>query len=337
MNARAGSFHRPNGLVDPYGRKINYLRISVTDHCNLRCRYCVPGKPRRQDREGEPLSYKDLFRISRSAVSLGIEKIRVTGGEPLLRPGITGFLSRLGGIPGLRNLVVTTNGVNLEKMAEGLAAAGVRGINISCDSLRPGVYARITRGGDARRVFAGIAAAEKAGFPSLKINVVVMRGVNCEEIPDFAALTLEKPYAVRFIEYMPTTGARERAPLLVTGSEIVARIAKRFRLSRLTGEDQGGPARRYKIPGAAGTIGLITPLSCSFCVECSRIRVSAAGIARSCLFSAEGMDLRPVLASGDDARLEETLQGIVSRKPAGHALSLEGSARLPFPMSQMGG
>ncbi len=193
-------------LTDSLGRRINYLRLSVTDRCNLRCRYCMPGAGVDFLPHEAILSYEELLSIARIAVSLGVEKIRVTGGEPLVRRGIVPFLARLAQLPGLRHLALTTNGLLLAEMAEGLREAGVQRLNISLDSLSPDTFAAVTRGGELDRVLEGLAAAEQAGFLSLKINMVVMRGVNDGEILDFAALTLEKPYSVRFIEYMPTAG-----------------------------------------------------------------------------------------------------------------------------------
>ena len=210
-------------MIDAHGRKINYLRLSVTDRCNLRCRYCMPADGFPLLPRGEILSYEELLLIARTAVSLGIEKIRVTGGEPLVRREILGFLSRLAGIPGLRQLVLTTNGLLLEEMAAPMKSAGVQRLNISIDSLVPENFRRITRGGEVSRVLSGIAAAEAAGFP-IKLNMVVMRGVNDHEVVDFAALTLDKPYAVRFIEFMPSGAAPDWRSLVVPGREILDRI-----------------------------------------------------------------------------------------------------------------
>ena len=324
-------------MIDAYGRKINYLRLSVTDRCNLRCRYCMPADGIRLLPHGEILSYEELFLVARTAVSLGIEKIRVTGGEPLVRKGILGFLSRLAGIPGLRQLVLTTNGILLEEMAEPLKRAGVRRLNISVDSLDPGNFHRITRRGDMTRVLGGVAAAERAGFP-IKLNVVVMRGVNDHEVVDFAALTMDKPYAVRFIEFMPS-GAGEDAwrSRVVPGRETLDRIAKRFTYDKIDREDLAGPALEYRIRGAAGTIGVITPVTGHFCGDCNRIRVTASGMARGCLFSREETDLKPLLRTGDAQGLEKALLGIVRFKPGKHLLgSDDPGGNLP-DMSRVGG
>jgi cyclic pyranopterin phosphate synthase len=322
-------------LIDSYGRRINYLRLSVTDRCNLRCSYCMPASGVPKVSHGEMLSYEDLLRVATQSVELGIEKIRITGGEPLVRKGLVPFLAKLSAVPGLNELVLTTNGILLSEMASELRRAGVQRLNISLDSLKPEVFTSITRGGDVRQVMEGIAAAEAAGFGPPKINMVVMRGVNDDEILDFAGLTLEKGYAVRFIEYMPTTAEKGWESRSVTGDEILARIADRYRLVPLLGNSLAGPARNFRISGGMGSIGIITPVSGHFCDSCNRIRVTATGLARGCLFSGTGVDLRPVLAEEDDQTLKESLRQIVAAKPGKHHLS-EGTAD-PFAMSQIGG
>ncbi len=325
-------------LLDPFGRKINYLRLSVTDRCNLRCLYCVPGKKPAAAARGEILGYDDLERVARAAVSLGVEKIRVTGGEPLSRRGIVGFLGRLAAIPGLKRLVVTTNGVLLPAMARNLRGAGVESVNISLDSLRADVFSRITGGGSLRSVLHGIAAAEDAGFPYIKINVVVIRGVNESEAADFAALSLAKPYRVRFIEYMPTAGGAGWRSAVVPGDEILEDLSRRYDLRPVPRDALTGPAREFRIAGAAGTIGIITPISCHFCAQCNRIRVTARGLAKGCLFGLSGIDLRPFLGNAHDvAGLRDALRRIVCDKPKRHGLSEEGAGCDPFPMSEVGG
>jgi cyclic pyranopterin phosphate synthase len=324
-------------MIDGHGRKINYLRLSVTDRCNLRCRYCMPSDGVPLLPHGEILSYEELFLVARTAVSLGIEKIRVTGGEPLVRKGILAFLSRLAGIPGLRQLVLTTNGLLLEEMAEPLKHAGVQRLNISVDSLDPENFLRITRRGDMVRVLDGIAAAARAGFP-IKLNMVVMRGVNDHEVVDFAALTLDKPYAVRFIEFMPS-GAEEGdwRSLVVPGREILDRIAKRYPFEEISHGELAGPAKDFRIRGAAGTIGVITPVTGHFCRDCNRIRVTASGTARGCLFSRDELDLKPILREEGAPGLEKALLGIVRFKPDRHRLGSDDSGKLPLGMSRVGG
>ncbi|MBI5904944.1 MAG: GTP 3',8-cyclase MoaA [Deltaproteobacteria bacterium] len=324
-------------MIDAYGRKINYLRLSVTDRCNLRCRYCMPAEGIPLLPHGEILSYEELFLVARTAVSLGIEKIRVTGGEPLIRKGILGFLSRLAEIPGLRQLVLTTNGLLLEEMAKPLRSAGVQRINISIDSLDPGNFERITRRGDMDRVLAGIRAAESAGFP-VKLNMVVMRGVNDHEVVDFAALTLDRPYAVRFIEFMPSgAGEEDWRSLVVPGSEILDRIANRFPFDEVDRGELAGPAKDYRIRGAAGTIGVITPVSGHFCRDCNRIRVTASGKARGCLFSRRETDLAPLLREAGAPGLTSALLDIVRKKPDRHRLAGDEPGNGPLGMSRIGG
>jgi GTP 3',8-cyclase len=324
-------------LIDTYGRRINYLRLSVTDRCNMRCSYCMPEGGVEKLSHDKVLSYEDLLRISALAVEAGIEKIRVTGGEPLVRKGILPFLSRVGALPGLKELVLTTNGLLLRDMAQGLRDAGVQRLNISLDSLQPETFAKITRGGDLSLVLAGIDEAERAGFPPHKINVVVMRGVNDAEILDFVRLTMERPYAVRFIEYMPTSLDGDWRALCVPGAEIRDRIAEQFQIEEVQNSERSGPSKNFRVQGALGSLGIITAMTGHFCDGCNRLRVTASGMAQGCLFSAEGVDLRPVLATGDDALLRQEIQRIVAAKPGRHQLTDEGAQATPFAMSRVGG
>jgi len=324
-------------LIDTFGRRINYLRLSVTDRCNMRCCYCMPAEGVAKLQHGDMLDYEELFRVASACVAQGIEKIRVTGGEPLVRKGLVPFLERLSGIPGLRELVLTTNGLQLEELALPLRRAGVARLNISLDSLMPETFARITRGGELARVLAGIAAAGRAGFGPLKINMVVMRGVNDEEILDFAALSIDEPYTVRFIEYMPTLQDKEWNAQSMAGSEILARIAERYPLLPMVGTEMAGPARNFKIEGAAGAIGIITPVSGHFCESCNRIRVTATGMVRGCLFSDQGIDLKPLLRSADPDLLPQTLRRIVTEKPGRHQIAEPGAEKARVNMSRIGG
>ncbi len=324
-------------LVDTFGRKINYLRLSVTDRCNLRCVYCMPAEGVRKLSRSDILSYEELLLLADTAVSIGIEKIRITGGEPLVRKGILDFLTSLSRISGLQQLVLTTNGVLLPEMAEGLSKAGVQRLNVSLDSLRPETFARITRGGDLERVLEGIRIAEEIGFP-IKLNMVVMRGINDAEVVNFARLTLDMPRTVRFIEYMPTVKTTNWQSLVVPGGEIIRRIMKVYRARQLERDDYlSGPSRNYRIEGAAGAIGIITPVSCHFCGECNRIRVTSSGMAKGCLFDDAEYDLKAVLRSGNRTALEQALREIVGRKPGKGCISNAVSARKPFDMSKVGG
>jgi cyclic pyranopterin phosphate synthase len=284
----------------------------------------------------EILSYEELLLLAKAVIPLGIEKIRVTGGEPLVRNGIIRFLSEISRIPGLRQLVLTTNGALLEDMAQQLKDAGVQRLNISLDSLNPKSFASITRGGDLEKVLSGILKADKVGFP-IKINVVAMRGVNDGEIVDFAELTLNKPYAVRFIEYMPTRGEDVWQSRVIAGEEILDRVKELYDLQPVVRGEMAGPSRDYKIPGAAGTVGVITPVSGHFCGECNRIRVTSQGMAKNCLFAESEVDLKPLLREGDVDKLQLALRKIVFEKPGKHIISQAEPAHKPFDMSRVGG
>jgi cyclic pyranopterin phosphate synthase len=324
-------------LVDSFGRKINYLRLSVTDRCNFRCLYCMPEDGVSKVCHRDILSYEELLLLARTVVPLGIEKIRVTGGEPLVRTGIISFLKELSQIPGLRQLVLTTNASLLEGMAADLMDAGVQRLNISLDSLCPENFARITRGADLSKVLAGIRRAEEIGFP-IKINVVAMRGVNDHEFLDFAEWTINKPYAIRFIEYMPTQQDTTWESRVISGEDILARIADKFSLQPVVRGEMAGPSRDYKIPGALGTVGVITPVSGHFCDDCNRIRVTSQGMVKNCLFADVDVDLKPILRSGNAPALEEMLKKIVTEKPGKYLIASDKEqSHQPFSMSKVGG
>lgn len=324
-------------LLDGHGRRINYLRLSVTGRCNLRCSYCRPQGGGAGPAHREILSDEQLLLLARTAVGIGIEKIRVTGGEPLLRKGIVGLLGMLGGIPGLRKLVLTTNGLLLPEMAGGVRRAGVESLNVSLDSLVPERFARITGGARLEFVLEGVKKALDRGFPHVKINAVVMRGINDDEVVRFASLTLDRPLTVRFIEHMPLHGKDCGPGLTVPGEEILQKIRGSYRLAPLEREDMGGPARYYRIEGAAGAIGIITPVSCHFCGDCNRIRVTSDGFAKGCLFSTGDVDLKPFLAKDDAEGLRNTLRSVVGGKPSGHFFLRDGCRGEPFDMARVGG
>ena len=297
----------------------------------------MPAKGIHAIQHADILSYEVLLRVAEAAVAIGVEKIRVTGGEPLVRKGIIHFLERLALIPGLKQLVLTTNGILLPEMAAELRCAGVEGLNISLDSLCPNNFAGITRGGDLRKVLEGIKAAERAGFHSIKINVVVMRGVNDDEIADFAALTLDRPYRVRFIEYMPILRDDKWKRRLFTGEEVLERLSRQFELLPASRETMAGPATYYQIAGAAGMIGVITPISCHFCNECNRIRVTSTGVAKGCLFATETHDLKPFIKTGNGQALRDALRSVVNEKSERHAIAEPGRRNAIPPMFQVGG
>lgn len=307
-------------LTDTHSRQISYLRLSVTDRCNLRCRYCVPQQDLPKLPRHTLLSYDDLYRVVRQSAILGIRKIRVTGGEPLVRPGIVQFLERINSISGIGEVVLTTNGMLLENMAEPLRQAGVKRLNISLDSLKSETFAAMTGGGNLDRVLAGIAAAQRTGFPAPQLNVVVMRGMNDDELLDFASLAAEKSLTVRFIEYMPVNGDCNWNGLYVSSAEILKRIAGRHCLTPLERIEGSGPARYFRLDDSPARIGVISAVSNHFCASCNRIRITSDGLARGCLFSQETTDLKPYLLQSDEA-LKEILTTIIREKPLRHNLS----------------
>jgi cyclic pyranopterin phosphate synthase len=322
-------------MTDAHGRKINYLRLSITDRCNLRCRYCMPAEGVAKVGHRDVLSFEELERVAVAAVANGVEKIRVTGGEPLVRKGVVDFLARLRDIPGLRRLLLTTNGVLLPRMAADLAAAGVRRLNISLDSLRPETFRRITRIGEVGSVLAGIEAARAAGL-GIKLNVVVMRGTNDHEIMDFVRFAVERALTVRFIEYMPVLGDASWTDLVVPGEEILASVRRQHVLAPLVRGRSAGPAREFHIAGTGARVGVITPNSGHFCGECNRIRVAATGLARACLFGNDDVDLRPLLAPGREEELRQAVAALIVGKPERHRLA-EAGGITPFSMADIGG
>lgn len=324
-------------LRDSYNRRVNYLRLSVTDRCNLRCFYCMPAEGVQNAGHAAVLSYEELQMIAECAVQLGIEKIRVTGGEPLVRAGIVGFLGRLAALPGLRHLALTTNGLLLKRLAADLYQAGVQRLNVSLDSLVPQTFSQITRGGDLRTVLDGLDAAVTAGFYPPKINVVIMRGVNDAEILDFAELTRSRGSSVRFIEYMPVVKDADWQKYCLSGEEVLERIRQRYTLEAVDKGAYAGPSQDYRIPGATGSIGIITAVSGHFCSDCNRIRVTAKGEAKGCLFSNERVNLLPFLRPPSQEKLCKALCQIVQSKPEGHAIRCGHYNHDNFSMAQVGG
>lgn len=309
-------------LVDLKGRHITYLRISVTDRCNLRCIYCMPSEGVRPVEYKEILRYEEIIRIASVASHLGVKKIRLTGGEPLRRRDITFLIKGLSGIKGLEELTLTTNGVLLKRYAHALKEAGLTRVNVSLDSLDPIRYREITRGGDLGLILEGIRSAEEAGLTPISINMVPVRGFNDDEIEDFARLTLERPYRIRFIEFMPIGATEFWSPeRYVSTDEIKKRVESLGRLEEVQPSTEG-PARYMKLPGAEGLIGFISPISDHFCNGCNRLRITSDGKIRPCLFSDTEIDLKPCLrGGGDDHELERLLRLATECKPEGHGLS----------------
>ncbi len=319
-------------MHDKLGRTINYLRLSITDRCNLRCCYCMPATGVPACEHGDILRYEELLKVAEAAVSLGIEKVRITGGEPLVRKGLISFLNQLGSLSGLSEMTLTTNGLLLEETAEQFKAVGVNRLNVSLDSLDPQTYAQITRGGDLKKVLAGLEAAEQAGL-RLKLNMVVMRGINDHEVENFAALSQQHPWSVRFIEYMPTIREAAWKNRVISGGEILERLKQTFALSFLSTSRLCGPAKPYRIDGAIGTVGIITPMSEHFCGNCNRIRVTSQGFAKSCLLSNQSRDLKPALAEGGEAVKLALSEVIAGKNLQHHFMDEDGS----FQMSCVGG
>jgi cyclic pyranopterin phosphate synthase len=328
-------------LVDTFGRKIDYLRISITDHCNLNCKYCSPpfsGRIHLQRRE--ILTYEEIVTLAETAVAAGITRIRLTGGEPLIRNGMVELCRMLAAINGLKSLSLTTNGVRLGALAGPLSRAGLQRINISLDSLKQNQFARITGQDRLDDVLAGIEAAEAAGLAPIKINTVVMRGVNDDEVADLAALTFDKPYHVRFIELMPfqqaSCGDYDR--LHVPVREIIRKIPgiDNARVNPIP--DNPGPARLCALPGARGKIGFIAPMSWHFCGSCNRLRLTADGKIRNCLFSNDEMDIKTLLRQGASKKeLIEIFTTAAKNKPRRHHLNEKSHSKTGRGMYAIGG
>lgn len=320
-------------LVDRYNRCIDYLRVSVTDQCDLRCMYCRPRHlplPRSSD---DLLSNDQVAAVVRVAAGLGVRKVRVTGGEPLLRHGIVDLVRSIAQIPEIVDIGLTTNAMRLAEMADDLAAAGLRRVNISLDTLQPERFARIAGAGALDTVWRGIEAAGRAKLWPLKLNTVVMRGMNDDEIADFALLTVNNDWHVRFIEVMPIGGVAGQ-DLLVTADEMRARLPGLVALDAPAGH---ASARLYRLPAARGTIGFISPVSNHFCASCNRLRLTADGRLRPCLLSDGEVDLRPALARGSgQEELAALIRQAVDNKPRQHRLA-EGILPAQRTMTQIGG
>ncbi len=283
-------------LVDSYGREVNYLRLSVTEQCNLNCFYCRSSPVDcGVASQVESLSADELVSIGEVAIELGIKRIRLTGGEPLLRGDVIDIIKGLVGIPGIKDLSLTTNGALLHKMAFKLAEAGLMRINISLDSLDEANFKHITNGGTLSKTLLGIEQSIKAGLTPVKINVVLLKGVNDHEIKNFLALTLDKDLHIRFIEYMPCRQDGEWTSHFLSLEKVTEIASSMAPLVPVEGEHGGGPARYFRLQGATGKIGLISPLSRHFCDRCNRLRVTSDGKIKPCLFSEEEVDLKPYI------------------------------------------
>ena len=324
--------------LDRFGRNIHYLRISLTDHCNLRCVYCMPEDMTFRP-NAELMQDDELLALVRMFAGLGFDKLRLTGGEPTVRAHVVDLVREIAATPGVNSLSMTTNGVLLKKLAAPLKAAGLQRVNVSVDTLNPAKFKRLTRWGSFQQVWEGIEEAERVGLTPVKLNAVVVRGYNESDVVDLAALTLERPWQMRFIEMMPFAGATEfQQNQVVKAAEMIATIEARLGpLQPVNGGRLDGEARIYRLPNARGEVGFISSVSLPFCASCTRARLTADGRLRLCLLREKEVDLLTPLRQG--ASLDELRRLILDgiwQKPWGHGLP-DGVIPLDRVMSQIGG
>lgn len=324
-------------MNDSYGRTIHYLRISLTDRCNLRCVYCMPADARFAP-SAHLLSDAELVRLVRLAASVGFDRVRLTGGEPTVHPRLVQLVGAMAQIPGMQEIALTTNALQLEKLAEPLARAGLKRVNISLDSLDAERFARITRGGNLDQVWRGILAAERAGLTPIKLNAVIVRGYNENDLADLARLTLEHAWAMRFIEMMPLGSIADfQMDAVVPVAEMRARIEATLGALEPLAWDGHDPARMYRLRGGRGTLGFISSVTEPFCAGCERMRLSADGKLRLCLLRDAEVDLlTPLRAGATDAELGALIADGIRAKPWGHGLAQREIAGSRI-MSQIGG
>jgi cyclic pyranopterin phosphate synthase len=325
-------------LADSFGRVVTNLRISVTDRCNLRCVYCMPAEPIWMPRP-ELLSFEEIGRLARLAVSLGITDFRITGGEPTARKDLPELVRRIAAVPGVRDLAMTTNGILLRKLARPLREAGLHRLNVSLDTLRGERFVHIARREGFGEVRAGLEEAERAGFTPIKVNMVVMRGVNDDEVLDFAEAARTRPWQVRFIEFMPLDGdngwSREQ---VVPAKEILGRIHAKWPLDVVSDGPLSDPARLHRFRDGKGDLGVIASVTEPFCGSCDRVRVTPDGKLRTCLFSTWETDLKgPMRAGAPDAELEALVRAAVAKKEAGHGINAPGFVKPERAMYAIGG
>jgi cyclic pyranopterin phosphate synthase len=326
-------------LSDAFARRVSYLRISVTDRCNLRCTYCMPEAGLPWIDKGGILSFEEIETIVRAAASTGVTALRITGGEPLVRRDLPRLIARLAAIPGIEDIALSTNGLLLAEHARELVAAGLRRVNVSLDTLRPERFETIARRPGLDRVLAGIDAALAAGLEPVKLNCVVMRGQNDDELADFAALTRERALFVRFIEVMPVVeNAHEQRQQYVSSSEILERLQAVGDLLPAAGPGGNGPARYFSFARARGAVGVISPLSHDYCDRCNRVRLTADGRLRLCLFGNHEIDLRtPVRAGASQTELANLFHSSMLIKPERHHLNLGEPGSRMRAFSEIGG
>ncbi len=327
-----------NELVDKYNRHLNYLRISITDRCNLRCLYCAPGGLVPKLDHEEILRYEEILRIVRIGVGLGISKVRLTGGEPLMRAGVYEFIRELTSVDGLSDISLTTNGVMLHENIEKIESAGIKRINISLDTLNRKKYKYITGYDRFNQVWAGIEKAYAHGFDPIKLNVVALKGYNDDEFVDLARLSMTYPFHIRFIEYMPIGNALMKSDDYILAPDIQSRLSVLGDLVPVDRKRMDGPAKRYRLKGARGEIGFIPAMSRHFCHTCNRLRLTANGQLRPCLLSDKQLDIRGPLRNGcSDDELKAVFLRAVQYKNKSHHFAPGGPFRVHDSMSGIGG
>jgi GTP 3',8-cyclase len=305
-------------LIDRFGRRHTYLRISVTDRCNFRCVYCMPEEGLEWRDRDELLSYEEILRVSRLFAEMGIDKVRITGGEPTVRRDLDQLIAGLRDLPGIERILMTTNGTTLEQLAQRYRQAGLDGLNVSLDSLRPERFAQITRSREFDRVMRGLDRAVEVGFDPVKVNVVVMAGVNDDEIGDFVEFARTRPVNVRFIEFMPFQGNGWDQGSVFTYAQM-RKVIERTHALRPIGTEDSAVAKEFSIDGFAGSIGFVTSMTENFCSTCNRVRLTAEGSVKACLFSPEEVDVRSPLREGaSDELLVQRIRDAIQRKWKGH-------------------
>ncbi len=323
-------------MKDELGRNINYLRISVTDRCNLRCQYCMPEEGIHKKLHDELLTLEEIYQIVEAATALGVNKIRITGGEPLVRRGLTDLIKKISGLEEIKDIAMTTNGILLKDYAKSLKEAGLNRVNISLDSLDEQKYREITRGGSLKDVLEGIEVSKEEGLFPIKLNVVLVGGFNDNEILDFAKLTMKEEIHVRFIELMPIGQAASWAKRNFISNDFVKE--QLGEIISVKGNDPSSPARYYKLPGAKGEIGLINPISSQFCMYCNRIRLTADGKLKPCLHSDKEIDIKKVLSEDNRKyNLQRVIKEAILSKPAKHTLNERDNQPIVRDMVEIGG
>ena len=328
-------------FVDPFGRRITYLRISLTDRCNLRCVYCMPKDGLQWQSRTDQLYVDEIIRVVEAAVHGGVRRVRITGGEPLVHPNIIEVVRRIKSIHNIEEVSLTTNAMLLERLAQPLADAGLNRVNISLDTLDRDKFKRITRGGEIDRVWKGIAAAENAHLTPIKLNTVIVRGLNADELPSLARLTVENDWHVRFIEVMPIGNVQAWGDGFPAPDERYVSVQEMhnelsaLHLQSVTAPRGNGPARTFQIPGAYGTVGFISPLGEHFCEDCNRLRLTSDGKLRSCLVNPNEVSLRDAVRAGES--LYPYFYQAILNKPQHHNMLAAIPADARRSMSQIGG